>query len=183
MISNRESAHFFLKVKLTIRIYPDPVLREKSSLVSIFDERLQKIATSMMQFMQGLNGIGLAAPQIGILERIIVVDVGQGPLYIVNPEITKSKGKDIFEEGCLSVPGTFIQIKRPFLVAVRGYDINGKEIHIKAKDLLARVIQHEIDHLDGRLIIDFLSREERLKFNLDYNPTLPAYEVKEKRGV
>ncbi|MEA3432317.1 MAG: peptide deformylase [candidate division WOR-3 bacterium] len=170
-------------MKLTIRTYPDPVLKEKSSLVSIFDERLQNIATSMVQFMQKFNGIGLAAPQIGISERIIVVDVGQKPLYIVNPEITESKGKDIFEEGCLSIPGAFIQIKRPFRVDVRGYDINGKEIHIKAKDLLARVIQHEIDHLNGRLIIDFLSREERLKFNLNYNPTLPAYEVKERRDV
>jgi peptide deformylase len=170
-------------VELTIRIYPDRVLREKSKTVSVFDERLKKVATSMTQFMQSLKGIGLAAPQIGILERIIVVDVGRGPLHLVNPEIVEIKGKDIFEEGCLSIPGASIQIKRPSFVVVRGYDIDGKEVSIKAKDLLARVIQHEVDHLEGRLIIDFLTKEGLLKFNLNYNPTLPAYEVKERRDV
>ncbi len=167
-------------MELTIRIYPDHVLREKSKPVSTFDERLQKIATSMTEFMQRLDGIGLAAPQIGILERLIVVDIGRGPLYIVNPEIIKSKGKEIFEEGCLSIPGASVQIKRPFLIEVRGCDIEGKEIHIKAKDLLARVIQHEVDHLQGKLIIDFLSKEELLKFNMNYNPTLPAFQVRER---
>ncbi len=148
----------------------------------LFDGRLRKIATSMTQFMQGLNGIGLAAPQIGILEKIIVVDAGEEPLYIVNPEIIENKSEETSEEGCLSIPGASVKIKRSSFVVVRGCTINGKEIQIEAKDLLARVIQHEVDHLEGRLIIDFLSKEERLKFNLNYNPTLPAFQVRGRNG-
>ena len=167
-------------MELNIRTYPDPILREKSMPITVFNEGVKKIATSMRNFIQRLNGIGLSAPQIGVSERIILADAGQKPIFIVNPEIVETKAEETFEEGCLSIPGTFIQIIRPSAITIKGYDLEGKEIQFKAKDLLARVIQHEVDHLDGRLIIDFLPKDELLRFHLEYNPNLPAYQVRER---
>ena len=117
-------------------MYPDPVLREQSKSVSFprigeFDERLSKTVTYMREFMQSLDGVGLAAPQIGILERIIVIDIDNDPIYLINPEIIEKEGECLFEEGCLSVPGTSINIKRPFCVVVKGYDIEGTPQEIR----------------------------------------------------
>ena len=157
-----------------MRIYPDPVLREKSKPISEFDERVQKIVRYMKQFVHFLGGVGISAPQIGILERVVVADVGGNSLCIANPEIVESKNDMVFEEGCLSIPGISIPAKRPSLIVVRGYDVHGKEIEITLKDLIARVIQHEIDHLEGKLIIDFLKKDELLKFHMNFNPALSA---------
>ncbi len=167
-------------MELSIRTYPDPILREKAKEVSSFDDRLKKIANSMIEYIKSLNGIGLAAPQIGISERIILADVDNKPLFIVNPEIVGSKGEEILEEGCLSIPGTYINILRPSIIQLIGYDLNSRKLQIKADNLLARVIQHEIDHIEGRLIIDFLSKEELMRFHLDYNPNQPAVQVKKR---
>lgn len=167
-------------MELSIRTYPDPILRESAKEIKDFDKRLKKIAESMKNFMKRLNGIGLAAPQIGISERIILMDLEENPIFIVNPEIVDTKKEVAFEEGCLSIPGTFIQIVRPSIVTVRGFDLDGKEVHFKAEDLLGRVIQHEIDHLEGRLIIDFLPREELMRFHMDYDPKLPAFQVRKR---
>lgn len=154
---------------LKILQYPDPILREKCKPVSSIDKRIQKILSDMAETMYEAPGIGLAASQIGIKERLIVVDVGTddeekrtGRLYkIVNPEIVEKKGKTEYEEGCLSLPGVKDIVKRSAEVSIKGLDENGKEISLDADGLLAICLQHEIDHLNGILFIDHLSRLKR----------------------
>ena len=142
--------------------YPNPVLRKKAEPVEKIDGDILKIIDDMVDAMYGDDGAGLAAPQIGISKRIIVLDAGYGLRYIVNPEIVKkSDDLESMDEGCLSVPGIRVDIRRPVLVVVRGLDENGQEVEISADGLLARVLQHEIDHLNGILIIDYASSVQR----------------------
>lgn len=148
---------------LTILTDENPRLRLKSQKVTKFDKALRKLAEDMFESMTDANGIGLAAPQVGILQRLIVVDIPKDleydgsdafELIIVNPEIIKSEGKEVGEEGCLSVPGWYGEVERFQFITVRGQDVNGKPIRVKAEGLPARCIQHEIDHLDGILFTD-----------------------------
>ena len=155
---------------LPIRIYPDPVLRVRCPDVASFGDDLGRLAGDMVETMHAAPGIGLAAPQIGIETRLAVVDltVGEDPeaLHIlVNPEIVEEEGKDLDEEGCLSIPGLTEKVNRPFRIRVRAKDLKGEEFEIDAEDLLARAICHEIDHLDGVLFVDRLTglRRERIK--------------------
>ncbi len=149
--------------------YPDPLLREKCKPVTNIDHRIRKILDDMAETMYQAPGIGLAASQIGITERLIVVDIGnddetkrQGKLYkIVNPEITARAGSTEYEEGCLSIPGIKDLVKRSSEISLKGLDENAKEVNIKAEGLLAICFQHELDHLDGILFIDHLSRLKR----------------------
>lgn len=148
---------------LPIKIYPDKILRKKSEKVKEITDAEKELIDNMFETMYRNNGIGLAAPQIGVLKRIIVVDIGNGPISLINPEILKKKGKAISTEGCLSVPGVILKVKRASYVKVKGLTKNGKQIVIKAKGLLAFALQHEIDHLNGILIYDragFLKRFE-----------------------
>ncbi|QZY57125.1 peptide deformylase [Crassaminicella profunda] len=132
----------------------DPVLRKRSRAIEKVDERIQTLIDDMVETMYDADGVGLAAPQVGILKRIIVIDTGEGLIEMINPEILEEKGEQIDPEGCLSVPGVTGDVKRPKWVRVRGLNRDGKEIEIEGKDLLARAFCHEIDHLEGILFTD-----------------------------
>lgn len=154
---------------LEILFFPDPRLREKSAPVEKIDDRIRKIFDDMAETMYAAPGIGLAAPQVGINERLIVVDIGEDEetgrapqlLKIANPEIVGEEGKLDYEEGCLSIPGIKDYVRRSEKVLLQGLDENGKSIEIQAEGLLAVCFQHEIDHLNGVLFIDHLSRLKR----------------------
>lgn len=142
------------KKPLPVKAYPDPALRKKSKPVKVIEVIEQKIFNDMVVTMRQIKGVGLAASQIGILRRLIVVDIGEGVFKMANPEIVESTGRDLMEEGCLSVPGESIEIARATKIVVKGMNAKGESVTITAEGLLARVIQHEIDHLNGKLIID-----------------------------
>ncbi len=141
--------------------FPNPVLRKKCEKVETVDEEIKKIAQDMAETMYAENGIGLAAPQVGISKRIFVVDVDEELITVINPEISVSGEKEIMEEGCLCLPKVSVEIERLSNAQVKGLDIDGKGILIEAVDLLARALQHETDHLNGMLIIDHLSKVKR----------------------
>ena len=143
---------------------PNKILREKSLNVESVDDDLRKLMDDMLETMYAAPGIGLAAIQVGIPKRVIVLDISQkegkkDPMYFVNPEIIdKSKDNSVYEEGCLSVPGQFAEIERPDQCHVKFLDYNGQQREIKATGMLATCIQHEMDHLEGILFIDYLSK-------------------------
>tara|TARA_B100000963_G_scaffold332322_1_gene323746 strand:- start:350 stop:922 length:573 start_codon:yes stop_codon:yes gene_type:complete len=143
---------------------PDPILRKKSKEVENVDQDIQRLMDNMLETMYDAPGIGLAAPQVGILKRIIVIDLAKQdepkkPLYIINPKILwKSEDLISREEGCLSIPGYFAEVARPSKCKVQYLDYNGKIQIIDAEDLLSTCIQHEVDHCDGILFIDYLSK-------------------------
>ncbi|MGE5607506.1 MAG: peptide deformylase [Bacteroidota bacterium] len=141
-----------------LKIYTgeDPVLRQKARKISKISKKLRVLAKDMLETMYHANGVGLAAPQVGISERMVVIDVGTGPIVLINPEIIKQEGEKRDVEGCLSLPGRNEYITRAERVCVTAFDLNGKEIKLTGEDLLARAFQHEIDHLDGILFIDYL---------------------------
>ena len=150
--------------KRKIVIEPDPILRKKSEPLEEVNNDLRKLMDEMLETMYEAPGIGLAAVQVGILKRLIVIDVSKdkekkNPLFLINPEIvSKSKNTSIYEEGCLSLPGHFAEIERPAECQINFLDYNGKKKEISAKGLLSTCIQHELDHLNGILFIDYLSK-------------------------
>ncbi|NMB41635.1 MAG: peptide deformylase [Firmicutes bacterium] len=137
-----------------IRKQPDPVLREKTAFVSRFNAPLHRLLDDMAETMLDVEGAGLAAPQVGISKKIIVVRDGDGIVEIINPEITYSEGESIGIEGCLSIPGIYGEVPRFARVTVKGLDRSGRKLEIFGEEFLARVLQHEIDHLQGILFID-----------------------------
>ena len=152
---------------MTIRkiiIEPDPILRKKCSPLEKVDDQTRKLMKDMLKTMYEAPGIGLAAIQIGILKRIVVIDISKdpekkSPLFLVNPEIIHlSKETSVYEEGCLSLPGQFAEIERPAKCHLKYIDFYGKEKELKADGLLSTCIQHEVDHLNGILFIDYLSK-------------------------
>ena len=155
----------------------DEVLREKCAPVKEFDSSLKMLTEAMFDELLEADGVGLAAPQIGIPQRFCVGDIRDGKRYVfINPEIVEtSMEKGPYEEGCLSIPGVYHDVIRPLRVKIQARDANGKLFNLDADGMLARVIQHEYDHLDGKLFIDHLSEEEK-------NKMLKAYEKKQKRG-
>ena len=136
--------------------FGDDILRKKCRTVTTFDEKLSTLLDDMAQTLAGADGVGLAAPQVGILRRAIVIDLhdGKNVFELVNPEIVSSDGKQLGDEGCLSAPGEWGRVERPMRVTVKAFDRTGKEITIKGDGLLARAICHEVDHLDGILFTD-----------------------------
>lgn len=137
----------------------EDVLRKKSREVTKFDERLWQLLDDMADTLYGSgNGVGLAAPQVGILRRVVVIDVGEGLIELVNPEIISRSGEQTGSEGCLSCPGEYGIVTRPKKVRVRAFDRHGKSYEISGEDLLARAFCHEIDHLEGRLFKDIATR-------------------------
>lgn len=132
----------------------DPTLRKKSRQVDNINDRILILIDDMIETMYKADGVGLAAPQVGVLKRIVVLDIGEGIIVLINPEIIEQKGEQIETEGCLSIPGISGEVKRPEHVQVRGLDRKGKIIEIQGSNLLARAICHEIDHLDGVLFTD-----------------------------
>lgn len=139
-----------------IREDGDEILRKKCRTVEVVDNKIKQLVEDMLETMYKYNGVGLAAPQVGVLKRVVVIDIddGNGPYVLINPEIIKKKGEQEVEEGCLSFPNKFGKIIRPAEVTVKAWDIDGKEYKIKAKELLAQAISHEVDHLDGILFVD-----------------------------
>ena len=150
--------------KKEIVIEPDPILRKKSENLEKVDDELRGLLDDMLETMYSAPGIGLAAVQVGVLKRLIVIDISKekdkkNPLFLINPEIiSRSNKTSIYEEGCLSLPGHFAEIERPAECHVKYIDYSGKEKEIKANGLLSTCIQHEVDHLNGILFIDYLSK-------------------------
>ena len=151
---------------MEIRKYPDPVLRKKCKPVERVTDEEVKLLEEMLSLMYASRGVGLAASQVGISRQLMVANAGEGPLKLINPEIIEVKGKEKMKEGCLSVPNLEVKIARPFEVVVKALNQNGKSVEIRVRGLLARVLQHEIDHLNGKLIIDHMNPWKRVLFKI-----------------
>ena len=139
-----------------VRLETDEILRKKSRLVEVIDEKIKQLVDDMIETMHAQDGVGRAAPQVGILKRVVVIDLydDNGPYVLINPEIIKEKGEQEVEEGCLSFPNKFAKVIRPAEVTVKALDENGKEYKLKGKGLLAQAVSHEVDHLNGILFVD-----------------------------
>jgi len=149
---------------IPIRVAPDPILRQKSKRVRSIDGSIRKLIGNMLETMHSAPGVGLAAPQVGIPLRVIVMGLPEEEdIALINPEIVRRKGERVVNEGCLSVPGYVGEVKRAESVTVKGRDQTGKEIRIKADELLAQALEHEIDHLNGVLYIDRLEGIDKLR--------------------
>ena len=147
----------------TIRTYGDPVLNQKAAPVADIDGAIKRLADDMLAPLREVEGLGLAAPQVGVLKRLFIYDLrdGQGPQTIVNPVISEARGEWEYEEGCLSVPGLYFPIVRPKEIHLTGWDLDGREVSIEADELLARLFQHELDHLDGKLLLEMVDEDMR----------------------
>lgn len=143
----------------TIRVQGDSVLTKKSRTVDKMTPRIGELITDMLDIMYDAMGVGLAAPQVGILKRIVVIDVGEGPIVLINPEILETSGEQTGDEGCLSVPGMAGQVTRPNYVKVKALDVNMEEQIYEGEGLLARAFCHEIDHLDGKMYTELVEGE------------------------
>lgn len=146
---------------LDIRVLGDPILRTPTKLVDEVTPELRRLVEDMFETMYVAKGIGLAAPQVGRSERLSVIDVDDQKIVLINPEIIDSEGKTKGEEGCLSIPEIYGDVERAARVVVRAIDIDGKSFEVEGRDLLSRCLQHEIDHLHGRLFTDYLSALKR----------------------
>jgi peptide deformylase len=151
---------------LNVVKYGDPILTRRAEEVADFDEKLRKLIDNMFETMYGAPGVGLAAPQVGVLKRLFVMDCSSGKdkkqkVALINPVIETEEGEQVGDEGCLSFPGMYLEIKRPQRVVVRAHDIDGSEITLDVMDLEARCVSHETDHLDGELFINYLSPLKR----------------------
>ena len=146
-----------------MRHLPAPVLRQKAKRVSTIDSSIQRLIDDMVETMQQANGVGLAAPQVGISLRVVVVQMpGEEPIAIINPKMVKRAGEREVTEGCLSVPGYAGEIKRSISVTVKGQNRQGKAIRLKATGLMAQALEHELDHLNGILYVDHLESQDKL---------------------
>ena len=152
----------------TIRVQGDTVLTKKSRPVEQMTPRISELITDMLDTMYDAMGVGLAAPQVGILKRIVVIDVGEGPIVLINPEILETGGEQTGDEGCLSVPGMAGQVTRPNYVKVKALDVNMEEVIYEGEELLARAFCHEIDHLDGKMYTELVEGELH-KVTYDYD--------------
>jgi peptide deformylase len=158
--------------RLQILEYPDPRLRTKAQRVEVFDGALAKMVEDMFETMYAAPGVGLAATQVDFHKRLIVMDVSEtkdAPMVYCNPEILSAEGIEVTEEGCLSVPGIFDEVKRAEKVRARAHDVTGKLFEVELDGLAAVCLQHEMDHLDGKLFVDYLSdlKRERIRKKLD----------------
>jgi len=174
-----------------VRLYGDPVLRQRALKVEAFDDTLRQLVEDMRDTMRAYRGVGLAANQVGVLQRVVVVEIPVAEkqtfeLALINPELSEAAGSEISEEGCLSIPGIFEDVKRPDRVRVRGFDLEGRPLDFQADGYLACVVQHEVDHINGVLFVDRLSMLKRsfLRRTLDalargempegYSPPAPS---------
>lgn len=147
----------------TIRTYGDPVLNQKAAPIIDIDGAVKRLADDMLAPLREVEGLGLAAPQVGVLKRLFIYDLrdDHGPQAIVNPVISEARGEWTYEEGCLSVPGLYFPIVRPKEIHLTGWDLDGREVSIEADELLARLFQHELDHLEGKLLLELLDEDAR----------------------
>jgi peptide deformylase len=146
---------------LPIRLYGDPVLTDATLEVDEIDGRIAALAESMIETMYEAPGVGLAANQVGVQKRMFVYDKGDGPVVVINPRIVESDGEWTYEEGCLSVPGLSWEITRPNAVHLVGFDLEGNEISVETDEFEGRIFQHELDHLDGVLLVERLDPDQR----------------------
>lgn len=146
---------------LDIRVLGDPILRERTAPTPAVTEDVRVLVENMFETMYAAEGIGLAAPQVGRSERVFVMDVDENPLALINPEILQREGSERAEEGCLSIPEIFGDVERATRVVARAIDLEGKPFEVEMTGLAARCIQHELDHLDGKLFIDYMSLIKR----------------------
>jgi peptide deformylase len=174
---------------LDIRVLGDPVLRKDTVIVETVTEDIRALIRDMFDTMYAAEGIGLAAPQVGRTERVTVMDVGGARYALINPEITARQGSIRGEEGCLSIPEVFGEVDRASIVTVRALDENANDIEVEGNELLARCLQHEIDHLHGKLFLDYLSVLKRRaalakwdKLKADYPDRIRKVDL-EKRGA
>jgi peptide deformylase len=169
---------------LRLRKYGDPILRRKVKWVERVSSEERNLLSYMAKIMYENNGVGLAAPQIGVDKKIIVVDTGQGLLKLINPRILEKEGRDSLSEGCLSLPEIFVPVDRATIIKVEGLNEDKKLVKLAINGFLARVIQHEVDHLNGVLIIDYATKKrmERIKDNLEKtaNHTKMLLEIENK---
>jgi peptide deformylase len=157
---------------LTILEYPDPRLRTKAEPVDTIDDELRRLATDMLETMYAAPGIGLAATQVNVHRRMLVADISEKqdtPHVFINPEILDRRGSEVMEEGCLSVPGFYEPVTRSEWIRLRAVDLDGKPVELELDGLLAVCVQHEIDHLDGKLFVDYLSdlKKQRIRKRLE----------------
>jgi len=156
-----------------IRTYGDPVLASKAATVADIDAKVVRIVDEMFSTLyRSDSGIGLAAPQVGIQRQIFVWDMGDDPLVVINPEIVEADGEWVYDEGCLSIPGLYVQMTRPKTVLLRGLDLDGNEFELEADELEARLFQHELDHLNGILMFDRMQPEQRKEALAEYKRIL-----------
>ena len=149
---------------IPIRTVPDPVLRQKAKRVKSIDKSIEKLIDEMLETMHSASGVGLAAPQVGISLRVIVIGIPEEEeLALINPQIVRRTGERLVSEGCLSIPGYFAQVQRSEVVRAKGLDRTGKEIRLRANNLLAQALEHEIDHLHGVLYVDYLESMDELQ--------------------
>ena len=149
----------------TIRLFGDPVLRQKAAAVTDIDGSLAKLAADMVAPLSEVSGLGLAAPQVGVSKRMFIYDLhdGGGVKTLVTPVISEARGEWEYDEGCLSIPGLYFPIVRPKEIHLTGYDLDGNEVSLEADELLARLFQHELDHLEGVLLLDLLDSDTKKK--------------------
>ncbi len=160
---------------LPISVLPDAALRQKAKRVTVIDDSIQKLIDDMIDTMRAVSGVGLAAPQVAVSLRVAVIEIpGREVITLINPEVVKRKGERVVDEACLSVPGYQGELKRSVMVKVKAQNRHGREIQLKASELLAQALEHEIDHLEGILYIDRVESQDKLW-------KLSAEEVAEKR--
>ena len=157
---------------LTILEFPDERLRKKAVIVKTVDDKIKKLVDDMLETMYESHGVGLAATQVNVHQRVVVIDVSEekdAPIFLINPEIIAKDGVEESEEGCLSVPGFFEKVQRAEHVRVKALNRDGQPFEFEARDLLAVCVQHELDHLDGKLFVDYISplKRQRIKKKLE----------------
>ncbi len=170
-------------MSFSIRTYGDPVLKSKAVEITEIDDKLVTLCDRMFDVMFKAPGIGLAAPQIGIQKRLFVYDIGDGEGVLINPEIVESDGEFMYEEGCLSIPGLYVEMLRPARVHVRGLNLDGETVDVEADDLLGRLFQHELDHLNGVLMFDRMSPDQRKEAMAAYRRILEAPNSQEPQHI
>ena len=151
-----------------IRTFGDPVLAAVAEEVQNIDAKIIRLSDSMLQAMYKAPGLGLAAPQIGVQKKIFVYDIDDEPITLINPRIVESSGEWVYDEGCLSIPGLYVEILRPKQVLLEAVDLDGNEIRVEADELLARLFQHELDHLNGVLMFDRMTEEQKKEALSEY---------------
>jgi len=166
-----------------IRTFGDPVLRTVAAEVKDIDEKIVRLCGEMFDLMYEAPGLGLAAPQIGVQKQLFVYDLGDDPSVLINPRIEESSGEWVYDEGCLSIPGLYVEIVRPKEVLLKGWDLDGNEVEFEADELQARLFQHELDHLNGVLMFERMTPEQRKEALTEYRrlQEQPEKEPKKKR--
>jgi peptide deformylase len=168
----------------TIRTFGDPVLKTKAAAVTEIDGKIARLVDDMFDTLYDSDsGIGLAAPQVGVQKQIFVWEIDEQPMVIINPEIVESRGEWVYDEGCLSIPGLYVEMLRPNEVLMRGLDLDGNTIEIEASELAGRLFQHELDHLNGVLMFDRMSPEQRKEAMAEYRRLLEAPAPRERRRL